>query len=241
MKPSTLANLGLLAALVSGCGGGGSGAMAPTTYDFIAPQVNSQRNYSQTIVDNSNNTIDETISETVTAVNSDGSYVVLSEDPSHNSIVVNGTTYSVPTETINVNNFGQDTSYSFTAANGTQVTCTYDPHGNGPNYPFTVGDTWTLQYTFACGAAAPVTYSQTGTVEDVESVTVPAGTYSAVKLQSTVTWTTAGGTTITQTVSNWRDAATQLPVKRTIAIAYGGTIPSHGYEVSSELELQTEN
>jgi outer membrane lipoprotein-sorting protein len=239
MKVSGFACLALLTALVTGCGGDSS-APTPTTYHFVAPQVNSQRNYTQTIVDNSNNTINESITETVTVVNSDGSYVFHSEDPTHDSVVVNGTTYSIPTENTDVNNSGQDTSYSFVAANGSQVTCAYNPHANGPDYPLTVGATWTLQYTLTCGSASPIAYTQSGTIEDVESVTVPAGTYSALKLQSTVSWTNQNGTIITQTVTNWRDVATQLAVKRTIATAYGGTLPTTGYAVSTELELQSE-
>jgi hypothetical protein len=56
--------------------------------------------------------------------------------------------------------------------------------------------------------APPVSYTQSGSVVDVEAVTVPVGTFTAIKLQSTVTWTSPGGATRTQTVTNWRDVAT---------------------------------
>ena len=36
----------------------------------------------------------------MTAVNADGSYTVVQQDPSNNSVVVDGTTYAVPTQTI---------------------------------------------------------------------------------------------------------------------------------------------
>ena len=78
-----------------------------------------------------------------------------------------------------------------------------------------------------------------GSVVDVESVTVPAGTYSAIKLQSTVTWTNSAGTTRTQTITNWRDVVTSVSVKQEISIAYSGTIPTTGYVVSREILLQT--
>ena len=240
MKTSGLANLVPFATLLlTGCGGGGGGTAAPTSYQYVAPQVNSQRDYSQVLVDNDNNTINETITETVTTVNSDGSYVYTSADPTQNSVVVNGTTYTVPTETVNVNNNGQDTSYSYAGSSGSTIDCTYDPHGNGPNYPLVIGATWSQQYTLTCGTAAAITYSQSGTIVDVESVTVPAGTYNAVKLTSTVTWTTAGGAAITETITNWRDVTTQMPVKRTISSAYSGTLPTTGYAVSTTLELQS--
>jgi carbohydrate-binding DOMON domain-containing protein len=71
-------------------------------------------------------------------------------------------------------------------------------------------------------SVAPITYSQMGSVIDVELVTVPAGTFSAIKLQSTLTWTDTLGTTRTQTVTNWRDVATSIWVKEEISYAYSG-------------------
>ena len=177
--------------------------------------------------------------ETVTSVNSDGSYVYTSQDPTGNSVVVDGTTYAIPTETINSNNNNQSTSYNYVGSGGSTITCTYDPHGNGPDYPLVVGNTWNQQYTLTCGTATPITFSQSGTVSDVESVTVPAGTYTAVKLTSTVSWTTAAGTTISQAITNWRDTQTQKSVKRTIVATYGGTLPSTGYAVDTTTELQS--
>jgi hypothetical protein len=228
----------------TGCGGGsgsGSSSGSGQSYVFVPPAINSVRSYTETVVDNSNNTIDESFTVTGTALNSDGTYVELSEDPSHNTFIVNGTNYSIPTETETFNDSGQETSYVYTAAGGVLVTCTFDPHGDGPDFPLSVGNTWTLNYTFACGSGSPTSYSQVGSVVDVESVTVPAGTYSAIKLQSTVTWTDAGGTTRTQTVTNWRDVATLASVKQQISIAYSGTLPTTGYAVSREILLQASN
>ena len=120
------------------------------------PKLNSQRIYNRTIIDNSGNTIDETLSDTVTAVNADGSYVVLAEDPNHDSVTVNGTIYSIVTEAVSVNDSDQDTAYSYTAADGSTIKCTYVPHGGGPDLPLTVGATWTITYNFSCGANLPV-------------------------------------------------------------------------------------
>jgi hypothetical protein len=225
---------------LAGCGGGSGDSSSPgTSYSFVLPPLNSTRIYTETIIDNAKNTINVGFSDTVTSVNPDGSYVMLSEDPSHATVIVNGTDYSILTETINVNNSGQATSYVYTAADASIVTCTYDPHGSGPDFPVSVGAMWTLGYTFACGTQTPVTYSQKGTVVDVESVTVPAGTYSALKLESTLTWTDPAGTTRTQTITNWRDVNTSISVKQEITIAYSGTIPANGYAVSREILLQS--
>jgi hypothetical protein len=230
-----------LAALVlAGCLSDGD-KPPPTTYDFVAPAVNFEREYRQSIVDNENNTINQTFSETVTTVNSDGSYVLLQEDTTGSSPIVDGTTYTIPTETIEVNDESQDTSYTALEANGTVESCAYDPHGPGPGYPLTVGNSWTLTYTLTCGTAAPVEYTQSGNVLDVESVTVPAGTYTAIKLQSTLTWTDANGTTITETVTNWRDIDTLFSVQQNITRVYSGTLPATGYQVSATVQLTSEN
>jgi hypothetical protein len=125
------------------------------------------------------------------------------------------------------------------ATDGSLVTCAYDPHGVGPDFPLSVGGTWMLDFTFACGSQTPVSYTQDGTFVDLEPVTVPAGTYSALKLESTVTWTDLQGTTRTQTITNWRDVSTMMSMKQETSIAYSGSIPSTGYAVSREILLQS--
>ena len=225
-------------ALVS-CGGGGGAASTPgtgTSYAFIRPVLNSTRTYSETIVDNSNNTIAIGLSDTVMTVNSDGTYVVLFQ-PSNPSVIVNGTNYGGPPETETFNTSGQETVDVYTS--GTAYTCNFDPHGSGPDFPVQVGMSWSLDYTYSCNGGAPITYAQSGTVSDVESVTVPAGIFSAIKLQSTLTWTDAQGTTRTQTVANWRDVVPSISVKQEISIAYSGTLPTIGYALSREILLES--
>ncbi len=233
-------------AILSGCGGGGSGTPysgsasgggSGTSYEFVSPKLDSTRTYSETIVDNSSNTITIGFSDETTAVNSDGSYAVLQVSTTGSSVIVNGTNYAVQTQTQYYDDAGHETSYGYTAAGDMPETCTFDPHGSGPDYPLQVGDTWMLTYTVTCAGGSPISYSQSGTVAGVETVTVPAGTYTAIKLQSTLTWTDAQGTTRTQTISNWRDVATSYSVKQTISIAYGGVLPTDGYAVSRELVL----
>jgi len=78
----TLAWFGVVLVAATGCGSG-SGGGAPSSgsgqsYNFVPPPINSVRSYSETIVDNSSNTIDESYTVTVTALNSDGTYMVLS-------------------------------------------------------------------------------------------------------------------------------------------------------------------
>jgi hypothetical protein len=240
LRPGYSLSATILLLPLAGCGGGSASTPGSgTSYSFVTPSPNSTRVYSETITDNSGNAIHVGFTDAVTSVNPNGSYVVLSEDPSHDTVIVNGTNYSIVTETADFNNSGQETGYTYTAADGNLVNCAYDPHGDGPDFPVSIGTIWALSFTFACGSQAPVTYTQDGSVVDVESVTVPAGTFSALKLQSTVTWTDLQGTTRTQTIMNWRDIATLLSVKQEISIAYSGSIPATGYPVSREILLQS--
>jgi hypothetical protein len=105
--------------------------------------------------------------------------------------------------------------------------------------PLTVGQTWQLSYKEACNGNAGLNYSQNGNVADVESVIVPAGTYTALKVQSTTVWTDSNGTTHTQTTTNWLDTASFHSVKESITIAYSGTAPVNGYALSRQIELQS--
>jgi hypothetical protein len=231
-----------LAGSLAGCGGESSGDPSggdSTLYAFVTPALNSQRLYAETITDNQHSVILLSYTETVTAVAADGSYTVVQQDQNNESQVVDGTTYFIQDETLSVNNSGQTTAYTFVGTGATPFTCTYVPNGPGPDFPVAVGVTWTLDYTVGCGTQGAIAYVQNGTVVDVESVTVPAGTFNAIKLQSTITWADALGTMRTQTVTNWRDVLTLVSVKESLTIAYAGTLPITGYPVSREIVLQS--
>jgi hypothetical protein len=233
MKSGIRKSLYLFLLLVTGCGGGSDGDSstpgAGTAYAFITPVLNSTLSYGVTIIDNSNNTINIGTTSTVTTVDSDGTYVIQTQ-PTNPTAIVNGTNYADPPITQTYNASGQELTNVYTS--GAVFTCTFDPHGVGPNFPVQVGQTWTLDYTYGCNSIAPTTHSQTGSVIDVELVTVPAGTFSAIKLQSTLTSTDTLGVTRTLTVTNWRDVATSISVKEEITYAYSGTLPTNGYPMS---------
>ena len=240
MLVKSLVMLGAMAS-VAGCGGGSDGNPGTgTAYAFVPPVVNSTRTYTETIVDNANNTIVIGYTQTVMNVAPDGTITEMQQSTTNNSIIVDGTNYTPLTETETYDGVsGQETRYTYTATSGDLITCIYDPRAGGPDFPLRVGQTWSISYTFACGSESPVTYEQSGSVVDVESVTVPAGTFNALKLQSTVSWTSLQGTTRTQTVTNWRDIATSHSVKEDISIAVGGSLPTTGYPVSREIVLET--
>jgi hypothetical protein len=235
--------LGIAALLAAACGsssnsdsGGGSG----TAYAFVPPVPGVTRIFAETIVDNADNTIQIGFSDTVAALNADDSYTALVQSTTGDSTIVNGTNYAVATAKENDDNSGQEIGYSFTGVTGALVTCAYTPHAAGPDFPVHVGQTWQIDYTESCdNGSPPVSYTQQGSVVDVESVTVPAGTFTALKLQSTISWTDAAGATRTETITNWRDTTTLYSLKEQISIARNGTPPTTGYPVSRSIELQS--
>jgi hypothetical protein len=245
MQGRTLFVFGVAAVMVLGCDGGGSAGNADnpgsgTSYPFVPPALGMTRILAETIVDNSNNTINIGYRDTISTVNSDGSYVAMVQSTTGDSTIVNGTNYAVTTQTENYDDSGQEISYTFTGATGALVTCTYAPHANGPDFPVQVGQTWQIQYTLSCdNGSATITYTQQGSVVDVESVTVPAGTFTALKFQSTISWTNADGTVRNESTTAWRDTKTLYTVKQQISIAVSGTPPINGYPVSRTIELQS--
>ena len=226
---------------LSSCGGGTAGTGAApiptvTRYFFVAPKVGTQLTYSEQIVDNSSNQINLTYTETVVPTSQSGNYAVTENDPSNNSVTVNGTSYAVTPLTVTLNNSGQVLT---TLNNNNQVTCTYAPFGLGPTYPLTVGANWTNNYTETCGTNAAVSFAETGTVLDLESITVPAGTFSALKLQNTLVYTDANGTVHNKFFNSWRDAATGIMVKREVSDLISGTPITNGYPLLITYQLQT--
>ena len=238
-------SLCLMSAGLSACGGGDGGsddsniAGTGSPYAFVPPVVNSSRVYAETVVDNSNNTINLGYMATVLAVAADGTITEQEQSTSGAGDTVNGTDYSVTAETQIYNSFGRETEFTYTESNGSPGSCTYAPYAGGPMPPLTVGQTWQIDYTETCNANPAIHYSQNGTVVDVESVTVPAGTFTALKLQSTVVWTDNTGTTHTQKTTNWLDTASFHSVKESITFVETGTAPVNGYAVSREIDLQS--
>jgi len=237
--------LSLMAAGLTACGGGGDGgndsntAGTGTQYAFVPPVVNSSRVYTETVVDNSNNTINDIgYMETVVSVAANG-VITEEQQGTTSSATVNGTNYSVVDETQTYNSFGRETGFTYTESNGNPGSCAYAPFGAGPTPPLTVGQTWQLDFTETCNANPAIHYTQSGTVVDVESVTVPAGTFTALKLQSTIVWTDNNGTTHTQTSTNWLDTASFHSVKQSSTYVDAGTPPADGYAVSRLIELQS--
>jgi hypothetical protein len=245
MRLTILAGL-VVSILLGACGGGGgdsgSGstvqAAATTTYQFVPPKAGAHLVYADQQTDTLNNSLNRTVDDDVTAVNADGTYTVHEEDPSHDHIVsgtVDQTLY--PTD-FQYGAAGQ--VVALTVDNGTTVMhCAFQGNVGAPA-TLAVGASWNTQYTETCDGGAGVTYTQSGTLAGVETITIAAGTFSAYKIVSTTTWT-VNGITRTESLTRWRDASggDTRTLKFVRAIAYSGGTPAAGSEVTASRELQS--
>ncbi len=246
MRVKTGSSLIAAVLVCASCGDGsglGSSTVSPgrgTPYPFKAPPMGTVRTYGVTIIDNAGNTIQVGYSDTTVSVSASGEYTAAVTSTTGSSTIVDGTNYAVMTQSELYDTSGQEISYSFKNSSGADITCAYDPHAAGPDFPVKVGQTWDFQYVQSCDNSSPaITYRQQGSVVDVEPVIVPAGTFTALKLESTITWTNSAGTTRVETVTNWRDTKTLFSLKESITIAVSGNMPANGYAVSRTTELET--
>jgi YD repeat-containing protein len=243
MHRTILAGL-LTAALLSACGGGGGTGGAPAqaaatlTYRFVPPQAGAHLVYADQQVDTLNNTLNRTAVDDVTAVNTDGTFAVHEEDPSHNRVVSGAIDETLYPTDFQYDAAGQVTA--MTVTKGTTVThCTYQGSQGAPA-TLAVGAGWNTQYTETCDGGPGVAYTQNGTLAGIETITVAAGTFSAYRIVSTTTWT-VNGITRTETATRWRDASggDTRTLKMVRAIAYSGGTPAAGALVTASRELQS--
>ena len=247
MTRTLLAASLLVSTLLAGCGGGGGGGgtdaparTSAATYTFVRPKLGAHLVFAQKLTDNLNNTVNRTMVRDVTAVNADGSFTMHEEDPSHDRIVSGSVDQSLYPTDYRYNAGGQATSWVITHPTGATVNCTVTQGNPGAPSPLTVGQAWTVNYVETCDMGAGTSFSQSGTLTGIETITVAAGTFSAFKFTSTVT-RTVNGTTRTETATLWRDAsgADSRALKSASVFTYSGTTPPAGALVSQTSELQT--
>lgn len=254
---SLIGGLAILVGSLSGCGGGGGGggssapiiglpvtavvapASPPATtqyFTYVPLVVGTISVFSSTSTTNFNNTITQTIRQKVTVVNADGSSSFLEDDPTASTVTDHATDYSIIPTTSNVDSSDRVTQLVQQPSTGSPVTCTYSPYGIGPTYPVAIGNTWSYSYVYQCGAQ-PATYNTQGSVVGLETVTVPAGTFSTFKTQSTTSGPYAG-TTGVASATNWRDTANGHLVKSVTTYSYDGK-PTDGARLSTTQALQS--
>lgn len=223
---------------LTGCGGGGGSTTNIDIHTLALPVVGSQVIYDRTITDNSNNnvTLGGSLRQVVTSVNTDGSFVHHDDDPTNQNLTMGGTNYSIIATSYTDNASRQTLS---SVADTGSVSCNYAPHGGGPTYPVTVGSNWTSTWNSTCINQSPVTFTQTGTLAGVETITVPAGTFTVLKFNETTTWTISG-TNWTQINTSYRSANSPNHIIKSLsAMTYTGTAPLHGYAVTTERQLKS--
>ena len=238
--------LGMLAVTVLTACGGGSGTSSggnssATTYNFITPKAGTQLVFSETLVDNLNNTLNRTVVENVTSINADGSFTSTWADPSGDTDVSGVVDHTQYPTTFNYNSAAQGLSWGVTPYTYSPYGCAVSPHAAGAPSPLSAGQSWTFSYTQVCGSNPTLTLTQSGTFVGTESVTVPDGTFNAYKFQSTLTYTESSGTTVVQSITSWRNAAgtDSRSLKDVVNYTYSGSAPLQGSLVSFTRILQS--
>lgn len=216
MKLEHTIGLAILVPPLVGCGGGSGGTSAAATMlHFSTPVMNSAQTFSVTWVDFVSTSTDSIV-QTITGVNPDGSF-------SYTESLAAGTTLAGnhfrPSSTT-ADSAGRVLSITYNPGTSSAVTCTFSPHGPGPDFPLTVGATWQSTYAETCTGQMPVTYTQGGSVVDTESITLPAGTFAAIKLQSTISWVFGPGMA-SEAVTRWLDSASGHPIKTQATYTWG--------------------
>lgn len=217
----------LIAVLAGGCGTNAGSTATTQSIKFVPPSINSQQTYMYTLMDNLSTARKSLTRNTVTAVNPDGSFTYIRDTPNNNA---------VPNQTVIANKFGQIVSMSTAGS-----TCIFSPHADGPDFPITVGQTWTNQFTVTCGTQTPIPQTETGAVVDIESVTVPAGSFWAIKLKSALVTNNSNGTSQTQEITKWVDVNTDVLLKTVVNFSYSENYTlSQSYPATTTIELQSQ-
>jgi len=232
--------------VLGGCGGSDAGdtGQAPsngTTYAEVTPTLGSLDSFESVSIDDAGNTVAQAFEERVTAVGADGSYQLTQDDPLNQTFTVNGITYHYdptvrqygPTAANNI-----QSGYTVTLPSGGTATCTMAIQSGVHAKPFYVGQAWSTRYAITCGSVTTA-YLSTGTVDAVESVTVPAGTFTTLKETYASSWTTSAGQQIVEHTVLWMDPAHGFfTVKRASTYERSGNVPLHHVDQQT-VELQS--
>ncbi len=246
MKLTRQVALAAACTALAACGGNGDEVSSHppagvTAYPQVDPIVGSLDTFSVATVDDAGNTIARGYEERVTAVggNGAGSYELVQDDPSNQTVTVDGLTYHF--DPVDRKYGGAAANYNLastkeTLPDNSELTCTTSVQSGGHPRPFYVGQTWTTRYTVTCGSTA-TTYTDTGSVDAVESVTVAAGTFTALRTHGSTSWMTAGGESVVEQYQAWVDPAHAFfTLKNVTTYQRTGTVPAH-YVASQTYEL----
>jgi hypothetical protein len=246
-KTTTLAALFAACSTLAACGGNGDSTPPappplPQTFSYVAPTLGATDTWTRTLTDSLGTSVSLQLRQRVTQANPDGSEVWTYDDPTAVVESHDGLTFRTTPQVDDVASNGNVVDYTNTHVDGTQVTCTY---GRGTTSTadanaarvtelaarrgesFSIGQTWTSVYTISCAGQAPVSYQATASVIGYETVTVPAGTFQAVKETVVLTFVD-NGISSTSSTTLWRDPARWMfAVKSDQAITRDGATAAY--------------
>ena len=240
--------LAFITVSLAACGGGGtsndsSSAQSSAAYSVVAPTQGAQSIYSETLVDNLNNSVNRNIINTILAVNGDGTFSVSFKDPNNNIVKTGTVDHSFYPQVYNYTSHGTEIDRTIIFPDGTSTKCVAssnnsDSSGN-PRLP---GETIHVSYTETCGISVPISYKITSLYVGQESITIPAGTYLAYKFQDTIVYTLPTGTTVTNSAIYWRSMTNlgNTLIKASDTYTYSGVTPPQGATVSATRTLQSQ-
>jgi hypothetical protein len=240
MKMIRMAAVIAAGSFMAACGGGGGGATTPggpTSWPMVAPTVGATSVYGVTSIDYTTSTVLTSYRDQVTRVDGDGTYAIYRDDPTNSGATVNGIDYSLAPATLDFDAQGRETGFDIAS---TGAACTFTPLDSGHALPWTVGQAFTDSVSETCGGGpVSITYATTGTVASLESVTVAAGTFQALKIQATETNDTPDGYHVVTTVSKWVDPQHSFFTLREVDLTTTTPTSAYHYVQSRTVELQS--
>lgn len=199
----------LTASIVSGCGGGsGDGATSTAASTETVAGVSVTQGDSYTYLQT---TGAATPGATQTSTYMTRQYQTINSDGSRSYTE----TYSTPTNGMSTNLSATGARTSISSIGYSQPYCTYSGENAGSVPPFSVGKTWDNSWTRTCNTDTG-TGTNKGSIVGIESVTVPAGTFSAYKEVYTTTFQQTLSSMSQNSVNNftcWRDVVLKQRVK----------------------------
>jgi len=247
-KTTTLAALLAAGASLAACGGSGDAGPPPPpppqpqTFSYAPPPLGTSDTWTRTLTDSVGTSVLLQLRQRVTQANADGSEAWTYDDPTAVDEIHDGVTFRTTPQVDDIAANGNTVDYTNTHVDGTQVTCTYGQPTTGTaianagrvtalaarrGESFSIGQSWTNSYSISCAGQATVNYQAVVDVPGYETVTVPAGTFQAVKQTVHLTWVD-NGVAGTSDMTLWRDPAHWMfPVKSDQAIARSGATTAY--------------
>lgn len=204
----------LAAALVlAACGGGGGGSGSSTTPATTTVEKRASTGDVYTYARR-----DTTIGGATSSYLFNRQYQVVNDDGSTIDVETFSNTFLSMVTSVSAN--GGVTGW--TLKNDSTVRCVYSPENLGATLPYQTGKTWDSNWTKTCGTTVTRGRNR-GSIVSQESVTVPAGTFTAFKEVYVVTeqqTAPASEQVMTSNITCWRDVTLKQYVKCEYAMSY---------------------